>query len=82
MSMNVLKTLSTYLMGKITYLSYPTDTKILEPIHKGHHNLIRVFNAYVNLRTHDNDPIGHKYMNFTNDNFNEFHITGYDYFRR
>ena len=49
----------------------------MEPLHKGNQNLIRIFDAYVCLWNHDNDPIGDDWEKVINDNFNEFHITGY-----
>ena len=63
-------------------LSYPTDTKTVRPHYKGYHNLIRIFGAYFQYQIHDNDPIGDSWVNFTNDNFNKFHLKGYCGFRR
>ena len=63
-------------------LSYQIDTKILETFSKGHHYFIRIFSAYIHYQTQDDDPIGDGWTKFTNINFNEYHITDYDDFRR
>ena len=54
----------------------------MEPLSKGHQNLIRIFGTYGQYHIHDNEPIGDELVRFTNDNVNKFRIVGYDTFRR
>ena len=63
-------------------LIYPIYTKTLEPLSKGHHNGIRIFNSYFHFWTYHNDPIGNDWVKVANDDSNKFCITCYDYFRR
>ena len=66
----------------VTDINYPTDTKTLEPLHKGQHNIIKVCNAYVQFQTHDNEPIGHDCVKVTNGNFDKFSLQAMMIFRR
>ena len=66
----------------IPNLRYQTSTKALEPIPKGHHNIIRTFNAYVHYRTPYNYPVVNEWVRVTNEKFNEFCIQDYNTFRR
>ena len=61
----------------ITYLRYPTDTKALKCLYKGHQNHIRIFIAYFH---YDSYHIGNDWVKVNNENFNEIHIIVYDYF--
>ena len=61
---------------------YRTSTKSSESISIGHQNIIRIFISYFHYQTHDNDTIGNEWVKVSNNNFNEFCITGYDTFRR
>ena len=60
---------------------YKTSSKTLEYFSIGHHNLIRIFIYYSHYCIHDNGLIGDDWVKTNTDNFNEFRIAGYDYFR-
>ena len=64
-----------------SYFRYPADNKTLEPLPKWHQNLIRIFNAYVHFRPHDNDPTGDDWVKLNNNDSHAFFITGYDDFK-
>ena len=66
----------------IPYLNLPTDTKTLEPLSKGHHNLIRIFSAYNLYGIHDNDPNGDDWVKDNSKNFNDFCTREYNDFIR
>ena len=78
--MDIVSTLSQSML-RISYIFfYPPNTKTLEYLYKGQHNLIRVFVSHFQYGIHDNDTIGDDWGKVTNDKFNEFYMVYYDTF--
>ena len=62
-------------------ICYPTGTKELKYLSKGHHNLIHIFISYFWYRIHNGNPIDNDWVQVTNEEFNDLCMMDYDAFR-